>query len=111
MHIYLFLIMAIASEVAATTALKASEGFTRWIPVIVVVIGYGLSFYFLGLVLKVIPVGVAYTIWAGLGIVLVTIAGAVMYKQIPDWPAIIGMVLIFAGVLTINLFSKHGGHE
>ena len=103
---YLYLIIAIISEVIATSALKVSEGFTKLGPSILVLVGYGVSFYFLSLVLKTIPVGVAYAIWAGLGIVLITIAGAVVFKQIPDAPAIIGMILIVSGVVVINVFSK-----
>lgn len=103
---YLYLSIAIFVEVIATSALKASEGFSRPVPSIIVVVGYGLAFYFLSLVLKFMPVGIAYAIWAGLGIVLIGIAGAIFFKQIPDLPAIIGMMLIVAGVVVINLFSK-----
>jgi small multidrug resistance pump len=107
---YLYLTIAIVAEVVATNALKASEEFTKLIPSIVVAVGYGAAFYLLSLVLKVIPVGIAYAIWAGMGIVLVAIAGAVVFKQIPDWPAIIGMLLIISGVVVINVFSKTVGH-
>ncbi|QGY41942.1 QacE family quaternary ammonium compound efflux SMR transporter [Pseudodesulfovibrio cashew] len=107
---YLYLAIAIVAEVVATTAMQASEGFTRLAPAIVVVIGYAIAFYFLSLVLKSIPVGIAYAIWAGLGIVLIGIAGAVVYKQVPDVPAMIGMGLIVAGVAVINLFSGTTGH-
>ena len=107
---YLYLTIAIVAEVVATNALKASEEFTKLIPSIVVVVGYGAAFYLLSLVLRVIPVGIAYAIWAGMGIVLVAIAGAVVFKQIPDWPAIIGMLLIISGVVVINVFSKTVGH-
>ena len=107
---YLFLALAIVAEVIGTTALQASDGFTKVGPSVLVVIGYGLAFYLLGLVLRSIPMGVAYAIWAGLGIVLIGIAGAVMYKQLPDLPAMIGMGLIVAGVAVINLFSKTVGH-
>ncbi|WP_346836817.1 multidrug efflux SMR transporter [Microbulbifer sp. SAOS-129_SWC] len=102
---YLYLAIAIVAEVAATTALKASAQFTRLGPSLIVVIGYGIAFYMLTLVLRSIPVGVSYAIWSGLGIVLVTLAGAVVYRQIPDWPAIFGMGLIVAGVIVINVFS------
>jgi small multidrug resistance pump len=94
------------SEVIATNALKASEGFQKIIPSIIVIIGYGAAFYLLSLVLRVIPVGVAYAIWAGMGIVLVAIVAAFMHKQIPDTPAVLGMLLIIAGVIVINIFSK-----
>ncbi len=107
---YLFLGIAICAEVAATTALKASESFTQLIPTTIVVVGYGIAFFFLSLTLKTIPVGVAYAIWAGLGILLVAIAGAVIYKQIPDLPAALGMGLIIAGVVIISGFSKTTGH-
>jgi len=102
---YLYLATAIIAEVIGTSALKATEGFTRPLPSLVVVISYALAFYFLSLVLKSIPVGIAYAIWAGLGVVLITLVSAVMFKQIPDLPAIIGMLLIVAGVLVINVFS------
>ena len=103
---YLYLTIAIVAEVIATNALKASEGFTRLVPSIVVVVGYGAAFYFLALVLKVIPVGIAYAIWAGMGIVLVAIVAAIVFKQVPDFPAIIGMLLIISGVVIINVFSQ-----
>lgn len=107
---WLYLGIAIVAEVVATSALKASEGFTRWVPTTVVVIGYLLAFYFLALTLKTIPVGVAYAVWAGLGIVLITLAAWGVYGQKPDIPALAGMGLIVAGVLVINLFSESGGH-
>lgn len=107
---YVIMLIAIVSEVIATSALKAAEGFTRFWPSVIVVSGYGIAFYCLALVLKSIPVGIAYAIWSGLGIVLVTIAGAVLYKQKPDLPAIIGLLLIITGVIVINVFSKNAGH-
>jgi len=103
---YLYLAIAIIAEVAATSALKASAEFTNLIPSIIVVIGYGVAFYFLTLVLRVMPIGTTYAIWSGLGIVLVAIIGFFLYKQTLDMPAIIGMGLIIAGVVVINLFSK-----
>ncbi len=103
-HLYLFI--AIVGEVAATSALKAAEGFTRMVPSIVVIVGYGIAFYFLSLVLKTIPVGIAYAVWSGLGIVIITVIGAILFKQIPDLPAIVGMSFIIAGVAIIYLFSK-----
>jgi small multidrug resistance pump len=106
---YVYLLIAIVSEVVATSSLKASESFTKLVPSIFVVVGYALAFYFLSLTVKVMPVGITYAIWSGIGIVLVTIAGIFLYKQIPDWPAILGMVLIMAGVLVINIFSKTKG--
>jgi small multidrug resistance pump len=107
---YIYLATAIVAEVVATSALKASEEFTRLIPSLIVLVGYGVAFYFLTLVLKTLPVGITYAVWAGLGIVLVTLAGAILYNQIPDIPAIIGMGLIVAGVVVINVFSKMIGH-
>lgn len=107
---YLYLTIAIVAEVIATSALKASEGFTNLIPSLVVAVGYGVAFYFLSLVLKTIPVGVAYAIWSGLGIVLISIIGLVLFQQKLDLAAIIGMGLIIAGVLVINLFSSSVSH-
>ncbi len=107
---YLYLAIAIVAEVAATSALKASEEFTKLGPSLIVIIGYGVAFYLLTLVLRTIPVGISYAIWSGLGIVLVTLVGIVLYKQMPDVPAIIGMGFIVAGVVIINLFSKTIGH-
>ncbi len=107
---YLYLALAIISEVAATIALKASAEFTKLIPSLIVVAGYGISFYLMTLVLRVIPIGVTYAVWSGLGIVLVAIVGAFLYKEIPDIPAIIGMGLIILGVLIIHVFSKSIAH-
>lgn len=103
---YLYLTLAIIAEVIATSALKASAEFTRLSPSILVVVGYGVAFYFMTLVLRTIPVGITYAVWSGLGIVLVTIAGAILYKQFPDLPAIIGVGLIVSGVVVIHVFSK-----
>ncbi|MCB1985759.1 MAG: multidrug efflux SMR transporter [Burkholderiales bacterium] len=107
---YWYLAVAIIAEVIATNALKASHEFTNLIPSLVVVAGYGVAFYCLTLTLRTIPVGVAYAIWAGVGIVLVALVAAVMFKQIPDMPAIIGMGLIVLGVVVIHVFSKTAGH-
>ena len=107
---YVYLTLAIVTEVMATSALKASEEFTKLVPSIIVVIGYGASFYFLSLVLKLIPVGIAYAIWAGMGIVLVAIVAAIVFEQTPDAPAILGMSLIISGVVVINVFSKTVTH-
>jgi len=107
---YLYLTVAIIAEVMATSALKASSEFTRLLPSIVVVVGYGAAFYFMTLAIRTIPVGVTYAIWSGVGIVLVAIAGAFLYNQIPDVPAIIGMALIISGVVVIHMFSKTAGH-
>ena len=110
MNNYLFLALAILAEAVATTALKMSEQFTRLLPSAVVVIGYATAFYFLSLSLRTIPVGVAYAVWSAVGIVLITVVGAVMFRQLPDLPAVIGLALIIAGVAVINLFSKMSAH-
>ena len=107
---YAYLAVAIFAEVIATSALKASNEFTRLWPSVLVVLGYGIAFYFLSMVLKTIPVGVAYAIWSGLGIALITLVGAVVYKQVPDLPAFAGMALIVLGVIVIYCFSKTSGH-
>lgn len=107
---YLYLAVAIIAEVTATSALKATEEFTKLYPSLIVIIGYGVAFYFMTLVLRTIPVGITYAVWSGLGVVLVAIVGAVLYKQIPDVAAIIGMGLIITGVLVIHVFSKSASH-
>jgi multidrug transporter EmrE-like cation transporter len=103
---WLLLALAIVSEVIATTALKASDGLTRWPPSLVVVVGYGVSFYCLSLVLRHIPVGITYAVWSGLGIVLITLAAAVLYGQRIDLAGWVGIGLIVAGVLVLNLVSR-----
>ena len=110
MHPYVLLGVAIVVEVIATSALKASAGFTRLGPSAIVVLGYSTAFYCLSLTLQSLSVGVAYAIWSGLGIVLVTMAGYVLYRQSVDLPALIGMALIVAGVAVIQLFSKTAVH-
>ncbi|NYT74464.1 multidrug efflux SMR transporter [Halomonas sp. QX-2] len=107
---FVYLVLAIVAEVIATSALKASVGFTRPLPSVVVVVGYGLAFYLLSLVLRTLPVGVAYAIWAGLGIVLVTLVGIVVFGEKPDLPAVIGISLIVAGVVMLQMFSKMNVH-
>lgn len=107
---HLILAIAIICEVIATSALKASEGFTKPWPSLIVVAGYGIAFYCLSLTLKSIPVGIAYAIWSGLGIVLVSAAGWILYKQKLDAGAIVGMLLIIAGVIVVNVFSKSEAH-
>ena len=107
---YLYLSIAIIAEVIATNALNASERFTKLVPCILVVLGYGAAFYFLSLTLKSMPLGVAYAIWAGLGIVLSAAVAAVIFKQTPDMPAMLGMALIILGVIVINVFSKTVSH-
>lgn len=101
---------AVLSEVTATTALKFSEGFTKLIPSVVVIVGYGISFYLLSLSLKTIPLGTAYAMWSGIGIVLTVIAGIIIWRESMDWARGIGIFLIMAGILIINLFSKSAVH-
>lgn len=103
---FFFLGIAILFEIIATTALKKSEEFTQTIPSIITIVGYFAAFYFLSLAIRTVPIGIAYAIWSGVGIVLITIIGAVFFKQIPDLPAIIGLILIMIGVIVINVFSK-----
>ena len=103
---YVYLSLAIAAEIVGTTALKASEVFTKPVPSFVAFAGYGVSLIFLALVLRTIPVGIAYAIWAGVGIAAISVVGFVAFKQSLDFPAIIGIALITAGVVVINVFSK-----
>ncbi|MBB5442678.1 MULTISPECIES: multidrug efflux SMR transporter [unclassified Paraburkholderia] len=107
---YALLAIAIVAEVIATSAMRASDGFSRLLPSMVVVLGYGIAFYCLSLTLRSIPVGIVYAIWSGAGIVLITLVALVLYRQIPDVPAIIGLGLIVAGVAVLNLFSKMQAH-
>ncbi|MFD2247640.1 DMT family transporter [Pontibacter ruber] len=109
MH-YLYLLIAIISEVAATSALKASEQFTKPLPSIIVVLGYASSFYFLSLTLRTMTVGIAYAIWSGIGTILIAVIGVLLYRQQLDFPAVIGLALIIAGVIIINVFSRSVGH-
>lgn len=107
---FLYLFIAIIAEVFATSALKASEQFSKPIPSIIVVVGYLVAFYFLSLTLKTIPVGIAYALWSGVGIVLVSGAAYFLYKQTLDLPAMLGIGLIILGVIVINVFSKSAAH-
>ncbi len=107
---FVYLALAIVAEVVGTTALKATDGFTRLWPSVVVAVSYALAFYLLSLVLRSIPVGIAYAVWAGLGIVLVALVGLVVYGQRPDLPALLGMAMIIGGVVVIQLFSSVSGH-
>ena len=107
----IILFFAILSEVIATTALKLSDGFTKIIPSVIVVIGYGASFYLLSISLKVIPIGLAYAIWSGVGIVLTVIAGIIIWRESLDWARVIGIIFIILGILIINLFSKITTHQ
>lgn len=107
---YVYLMLAIISEVIATSALKASAEFTKLVPVLIVLLGYGISFYCMALVLRTIPLGITYAIWSGLGIVIIAVIGVVFFKESLDLPAVVGMGLIIAGVVVVNLFSKTTGH-
>ena len=107
---YLYLAIAIAAEVVATTSMKAIDGFNKPLPLLLVVGGYAIAFWMLTLVVRSIPVGIAYAIWAGLGIVLVSIAAMFIYQQKLDLPAVLGMGLIVSGVVVIQLFSQSTGH-
>jgi small multidrug resistance pump len=107
---WLYLAIAIAAEVVATSALKASAGFTRWGPALLTVVGYSVAFYCLALTLRTIPVGVAYAIWSGAGIVAISLIGYFVFKQALDTPAMIGIGLIVAGVLVLNIFSRSTAH-
>jgi small multidrug resistance pump len=110
LKVYLMLIVAVMAETAATSALQASQQFTRLGPSIVVVIGYALAFYFLALTLKVLPVGIAYAMWSGLGIVFIALIGYLVFGQKLDTPAILGTVMILGGIVVIQLFSKATPH-
>lgn len=107
---YAYLGVAIVAEVIATSALKASDGFTRLWPSLVTTVGYGIAFYCLALTLRVIPTGIAYAIWSGIGIVLISAVGWVWFRQALDLPALIGLGLIVAGVVVVNVFSTSVGH-
>ena len=110
MNHWLALAIAIVAEVIGTTALKASNEFTRLWPSLIVLVGYGTAFYFMALSMRVLPVGIMYAIWSGMGIVLVSTFGWVVYRQVLDVPAMIGMGLIIAGAIVINVFSKSVVH-
>ena len=107
---YVWLAVAIVAEVIGTSALRASEGFTRLMPALVVVAGYGLAFYCLSMTLKTMQVGIVYAIWSGVGIVLITLVAMVLYRQVPDLAAVAGLSLIVAGVVVLNLFSGMQAH-
>nr|WP_298412016.1 multidrug efflux SMR transporter [uncultured Halomonas sp.] len=107
---YVYLFVAIVAEVLATSALKSSQEFTRFWPSVLVIGGYGLAFYMLTLVLRTVPVGIAYAFWAGLGIVLVTLIGVVVFKEKLDLAAVLGLAMIIGGVVVIQLFSSASSH-
>ncbi len=110
MNAWLSLGLAIVAEVIATSALKASDGFSHLLPSIVVIAGYGVAFFCLSLTLRQIPLGIAYAVWSGAGTALIAVIGVVAYRQKLDMPAVLGIGLIVAGVLVLNLFSKSGAH-
>lgn len=107
---YLYLAVAIISEVIGTSALKASNEFTRLVPSLITLVAFVTAFYFLSLTLRTIPVGIAYAIWSGVGIVLISLIGRFVFGQSLDLPAMIGMGLIVAGVIVINVFSRAVAH-
>ena len=110
MPVYAILAIAIVSEVIGTLSLRASEGFTRLGPSLIVVVAYGLAFYFLSMTLKSIPVGIAYAVWSGIGVTLVALIGWLVFGQKLDLAAVLGMGLIIAGVIVLNLFSNTAQH-
>ena len=109
-HIYLILALAILAETVGTTALQASQQFTRLWPSVLVVVAYAISFYLLSVTLKVLPVGIVYAIWSGLGIVFIALIGFLVFKQALDAPALIGMGMILGGIVIIHLFSNATPH-
>ncbi len=110
MQTFIILFFAILSEVIGTVALKLSNGFTKPIPSVGVVIGYGASFYLLLLALKAMPIGVAYAIWSGVGLILTVIAGMILWRETLDWARVIGIILILVGIVFINAISKSPAH-
>ena len=107
---YLYLVIAVAAETIGTTALQASNQFTRFWPSVLVVLAYAVAFYFLGVVLKYIPVGIAYAIWSGLGIVLIALIGFAVFGQRLDLPALLGLGMIISGIVVIQIFSNAATH-
>jgi small multidrug resistance pump len=107
---YLVLMLAVLAETIGTTALQASQQFSRPLPSAIVVVAYGAAFYLLAIALKTFPVGIAYAMWSGMGIVFIAIIGFAVFGQKLDWPAIFGIAMIMAGILVINLFSNTATH-
>lgn len=107
---YLYLILAVAAETVGTTALQASNQFTRLWPSVTVVVAYSIAFYLLSLTLRTMPVGIMYAVWSGLGIVLIALIGWLVFGQNLDWPAIAGMIMILGGIVIIQLFSHTATH-
>ncbi|MDO5686097.1 MAG: SMR family transporter [Neisseria sp.] len=110
MNVWMVLLLAIVAEVIGTSLLKMSDGFSRWLPTLGMAACYLFSFYCLSLVLKHMPMGIAYAIWSGVGIVLITLTGWLAFRQALDLPALIGMGMIVGGVIVINVFSQTAGH-
>ncbi|MCC6300835.1 MAG: multidrug efflux SMR transporter [Anaerolineales bacterium] len=110
MQSFLVLFLAILSEVIGTAALKLSNGFAKPIPSAVVVVGYGASFYLLSLALKAMPIGVAYAIWSGAGLILTVIAGMIIWRETLDWARVVGIILILMGIVFLNVVSKSPAH-
>ena len=110
MTTYIYLATAIVAEVIATSALKSSAGFSKLLPSIVVVAGYGTAFYFLTLTLRTMPIGIVYAVWSGVGVALISVIGWLVFKQSMDLAAIIGITLIVLGVVILNVFSKVSAH-
>lgn len=110
MNAWTYLAIAIVAEVIATSALTASSGLTKPLPSVVVVLGYGIAFWFLSMSLRSIPVGIAYALWSGVGIVLISLIGWLLFEQSLDLAAVAGMTLIVAGVTVIHLFSRSVAH-
>ncbi|MYM53901.1 SMR family transporter [Thalassovita mangrovi] len=110
LNTYLILLAAVAAETIGTTAMQASQQFTRLGPTLLVIVAYGVSFWLLSLTLKVMPVGVVYALWSGLGILLIALIGFAVFGQKLDLAAILGMGLILAGIVVINLFSNAAHH-
>ena len=107
---YFIIMLAVLAETIGTTALQASQQFSRPLPSVIVVVAYGAAFYLLAVALKTFPVGIAYAMWSGMGIVFIAIIGFAVFGQQLDWPAILGIALIMAGILVINLFSNTATH-
>ena len=103
---WIYLLVAIITEVIATSALKESEGFSKILPSLIVVIGYSLTFYFMSLTLKEMSVGITYAIWSGMGILLISLIGYFKYNQVLDAPGILGMTFIVIGIIILRFFSK-----
>lgn len=107
---YVYLLIAVICETIATSAMQASQQFTRLVPSLIVIVGYVVSFYLMALTLKYMPVGIVYAIWSGLGILFIAAIGYMAFGQKLDLPAVLGLVLIIAGILIIHLFSKTASH-